>query len=786
MKRRDFLVTTALGAGATALLEGCGHQEERLIPFLISEEELVPGVQYWTASVCRQCPAGCGILVKTMLGEATTRVDGQVVKVKVRQAKKIEGNPDHPLNRGKLCARGQAGLQVLYNPDRIQGPLKRTGPRGSDQYAEITWDEAIATLATKLGELHARHQAHTALFLTGHLPGYTRTLVERFMQALGSPNHITHELFGDEAVRTANQLTMGRRAFVAADLEKANYLLSFSATFLETWRSPVRYNLGFGELRQGRPGVRGKVVHAEPRCSMTAANADEWLPIQPGSEGALALGLAHVIIKENLYDKDFVQQSSQGFAAFQALVLEHYPPDRVSQITGVPAETIVRIAKEFATRQPGLAIGGDAAATQTNGIFNMAAINALNALVGNVGRPGGISFAPAPPLTPLPPVPASATRLAPPRLDQDNDSTSITTLTRQLLSGQPYAVNALLLYEANPLFSLPAALQFRQALEKIPFIASFSSFKDETTLMADLILPDHTYLESWWDEVPDPGVELATVGLAQPVVKPLYNTRSTPDVLLQTAKAIGGEVGAALPWETFDALLKDAYRGLHQASGSTDDFDTFWEELLTKGVWWPSRASPEPETGNQLRTTDHGPRTTDVTFNFSPVLAHQRDPEFAGDANTYPFYLHVYQSLAFSDGRGANQPWLQEMPDPMTTVTWGTWVEINPKTAAELSIREGDLVRVESPHGSLQAPALLFPGARPDTINMPVGQGHEAYGRYARHRGANPIQILAPLTEPVSGALAWAATRVKISKVGGHSRLIKMGYTPEHTDAGHK
>jgi molybdopterin-containing oxidoreductase family iron-sulfur binding subunit len=145
--------------------------------------------------------------------------------------------------------------------------------------------------------------------------------------------------------------------------------------------------------------------------------------------------------------------------------------------------------------------------------------------------------------------------------------------------------------------------------------------------------------------------------------------------------------------------------------------------------------------------------------------------------------LHLYQSLAFSDGRGANQPWLQEMPDPMTTVCWGSWVEINPKTAERLGLKENDLVWVESPHGKIQAPVLLYAGARPDTINMPVGQGHEAYGRYAERRGANPIKILAPLVESGSGQLAWAATRVKLSKAEGSGRLVKFGFDRQHTEA---
>lgn len=754
MKRRQFLIGSALGAG-TVVLDSCWNQEERLIPLLVPDEELVPGTAYWTPSVCRQCAAGCGILVKTMLGETTKTVDGSTMRLSLRQAKKIEGNPDHLVNRGKLCARGQAGLQVLYNPDRLRGPLKRTGARGVGQYEEIAWSEGIQELSGQLGRLRESGQAHSTLFLTGRLPGHVNRLVDHFMGVLGSPNHISHEFFSDAAVRRANELTMGSERFLNYDLENTRYLISFGAAFLETWQSPVQYSLGYGKMRQGQPGRRGKMVYVGPRLSLTAANADEWLPVPSGHEGTLALGFAHVIIRERLFDERFVTQSCRGFDAFERFVLENYAPDRAAQLTGVSAESIARIAREFARHQPGLALGGGSAGAGTNGVFNMAAVNALNALVGNFDQAGGVGTDSGLHFREL------ATSSSPPRAQTSSDVT-LAALAERLRTGEPYPVEALLLTDANPLFNVPQALQLQQGLERIPFIVSFSSFLDETTAMADLILPDHTYLESWWDCVPEPGSTNRGVGLAQPVVRPLHNTKSMSDVLLEVARAMGGSMQANLPWESFEDLLREAHRALHESLSAGQDFDELWERVLEQGGWWESETSPVTSGSDRNKM-----------FDLTPIPTLPREPQSDGDEQEYPFQLHIYESTGLSDGRGANQPWLQELPDPMTAVVWGSWVEINPRTADGLGIREGDLVSVESAHGAIEAPAVLFPGARPDTISVPAGQGHTNYGRYASSRGANPIRILAPIMDPSAGSLAWAATRVRVSKATGTGELIK-------------
>ena len=384
--------------------------------------------------------------------------------------------------------------------------------------------------------------------------------------------------------------------------------------------------------------------------------------------------------------------------------------------------------------------------------------------MGNLDQPGGMSFAPTLPFAQLPELPRSLVVQSGqdyPALGQENGLPNITKLAEQLSAGQPYPIDVLFLYESNPLYSLPASLRFHEALEKIPLVVSFSNFMDESTSMSDLILPDHTFLESWGDSVPDPMVAGLTVGLAQPVLSPIFNTRSTPDVLLEVARALGEDWRTAFPWDNFEELLKDAWQGLHRAGASDDNFESFWEQVLASGKW--HRESSED--------------VQEPVFNLSPTIRASREPAFSGAKTEFPFHLHLYQSMSLSDGRGANQPWMQELPDPLTTVSWGSWVEINPRTAQELGIDEGNLVRVESPHGELQAPALLFPGVRPDTISIPAGQGHLSYGRYAESRGVNPMELLAPVVEPISGALAWSSTRVKLSKVVGSVELIKIGDT---------
>ncbi len=755
MERRDFLKISAV-TGAAAALDSCGKPEQQLIRF-IPEEDLVPGMAAWKPSICTMCPAGCGVLVRVMEGEAEVVREEQLGIIKMGLAKKLEGNPNHPISQGKLCARGQAGLQVTYHPDRVKNPLKRTGPRGSGQFQEVSWEEALKALVSQLSALSSASGTASCgdlALITPPLRGQRRKLVERFLAAFGAPPPITFELFDNAVLRWANFLSFGLPQLPTLDLARSNYVISFGADFLGTWNSPVAQAVAYGEMRQGRPGLRAKFVQVEPRMSQTGANADEWIPARPGTEGVLALGLAHVMMKEGL-------RAPAPLATATALIagwsqgLPDFTPQEVEKRTGVAAAIITRLAREMATHEPAVAVIGGAPLAHTNGSFNALAVNALNTLLGSVDKPGGIFFTPEPPAAAMHSSPLTST-------PEGNYSALVGLVHEILLGSRPPKV--LLLYNANPVFAAPAAIGMREALQKVPFIASFGSFIDESSAMADLILPDHSYLESWLDDVPESGTTQAVASLAPPAMRPLHNTRTMPDVLLDVAHQLGGNMSMALPWKTFEEMLREAFENLKEHSGSpatseSPAADDFWKKVKEQGGWWSVGAKNAPA---QAAVMSHPP-------------AQLAEPQFDGPEKDFPFHFLPYPSQTFLDGSLAHLPWMQELPDVLSTAMWCTWVEINPKTAERWNIRQGDLVEVASQHGKLQAPALLSPGIAPDVIAMPVGQGHENFGRYASHRGANPVSILAPLADREMGALAWAATRVKVSRVGEGKLILFAG-----------
>ena len=282
----------------------------------------------------------------------------------------------------------------------------------------------------------------------------------------------------------------------------------------------------------------------------------------------------------------------------------------------------------------------------------------------------------------------------------------------------------------------------------MPYIVSFGSFLDETSGLADLILPDHSFLESWADHVPESGSLVGVASVAPPAMAPLHQTRATADVLLDVSRRL--QTPLDLPWESMEALLGATFAALPPAAEGGDA----WTEAQEKGGWWgtlpaPLVVPPPAAPG--------GASTAPAAF---------VEPQFDGDPAKFPFHFLPYASTTFYDGSTAHLPWLQEMPDPLTSAMWSSWVEINPQTAAKLGIGEGDLVDVTSAHGTLRSSAVITPGIAPDIVGMPMGQGHTQFTRYATGRGENPAALLAPLTEPSTGSVAWAATRVAVARAG--------------------
>ncbi|MFQ5913856.1 MAG: molybdopterin-dependent oxidoreductase, partial [Nitrospinota bacterium] len=460
VNRRDFFKIVGIG-GATAAMVGCSAQPpETLIPYVVPPEEIIPGQATWYATVCRECPAGCGMLVKTM--------DGRAIKV--------EGNPDHPVNHGRLCARGQASLQGLYDPDRIRHPLRK-GRDGT--WRPISWEEGEGLLASRLAEL--KGQGNRIACVTPLLTGSLDQLVDTWLQVLGGGRRLRYEAISYEPLREANRAAFGIAAIPFYDLERAELLLSFGADFLETWLSPVEYARQFASMRTYRQGHMGRFAYIGPRLSLTGANADEWIAVRPGTEGLLALGMMHVIIAEGLA----TSLSTHEETALLKLVTP-FTPNAVAEQTGVSPDKVRALARAFVRSRPSLAV---ADAKTSNATETCVAVNLLNYVVGNVGET--IHFGPTA------------------AVGQASTYGEMRNLLEAMEAGE---ISLLLLSGVNPVFTLPEGERFQKALEKVSLVVSFASFLDETANASHLILPDHTFLESWGDHEPWEGVR----GLQQP------------------------------------------------------------------------------------------------------------------------------------------------------------------------------------------------------------------------------------------------------------------------------
>ncbi len=797
ISRRTFLKVLGVGTAAAGIYELRpggpllrAMTEDELAQSRVSQDQ-------WLATVCGQCPAACGVMVRV--------VDGRAVK--------IDGLPAHPSNRGKTCPKGQNGLQVLYDPDRIQAPMKRVGERGDGEWEAISWNEAIAEVASRLSELRSTEQAHTAVFLTGRVQGQMEGLIRRFCEAYGTPNYVDHKSISMAGTELAHHYVVGHRQLFGYDWENTNYLLSFGVAFLEAYQPTVRNLRLSGFMRRGRPNQRARIVQVDTRFSVTAAKADQWVPIIPGTDGALALGMAYVIISENLQNHDFIRRHTFGFEdwtdddgvshlGFKSLVLRDYAPDQVAAITGVKPETIARLAREFATTPPAVAIANRSVSMQSNGFYAQMAVEALNALVGSFDNRGGPMIQRSAPYLPWPEVlkdaPAEA-GLRQPRADHAGTAryplaeSVYQQLPESILDGNPYPVNALFMYYTNPLFSNPEVEPVRDALKKVPFVVSFSPFLDDSSMYADLILPDHTYLERLQDVELVPSTGYPVVGLRQPVVAPLFDTRDTGDVLIQVARAIGGSVSRAFPWSDFEEVVQYRINGLWRSERGdiiTSEYQHFWEEFRRRSFW----SDPPYDFGEWSRVfgTSSGryefyaqrlrsdlvevaggeeglgavlERMEIAARGDEAFLPHYEPPSWIGDAAEYPFFLNSYKLMTNAEGRGANQPHLLEMLGLLVNEKWDSWVEINPRVAHKLGIAEGEDVWIESPTGEgIKVRAVLYEGARPDVVNIPFGLGHEAYGRWAKSRGVNPNRLIMNDTNPLSGTLNPYATRVKVYK----------------------
>lgn len=699
--RRQFLKT--LGVAGTAALTGCSKPVRLLIPYVIPPEDIVPGEATWYASTCRECPAGCGMLVKNR--------DGHLIKV--------EGNPQHPVNAGRLCPRGQASVQGIYNPDRYTQPIARDGQGGPVR--PVSWEEALRKAADGLRGAGKKR----VVFMSHLMTGAEQDLAQRWVDALGG-TYLIYEPFAYESLKKANEIVFGTDRIPDYRIDQADFLISFGADLLETWISNVRFARQFAAFHEPKQDRKNLFVYVGPRLSMTAANADYWVQAPPGTQRYVALGLLSLLAKQGA-----MNMQGAGLPAG----ISDFTPQVVEARTGVKADLLRTIAQHFSRARKPLALAQGMSFQDPDALETAVAANLLCA-----ASPGSrqlLDFS----------NPVSLSEVAP--------ASDIKALIDRMAGGE---IGAFIFYHANPVYSLPASWGIEKALANVPVVISLSSFPDETTRLATLVLPADTFLESWGDYSPRTNV----TGLLQPAMGRLFNTRALGDILLSMGKATAG--ASKFPEKDFYEVLKKSWEQKAEGLAGGKSAEAFWLQSLQRGGIWNEGKGQTSGQGKQR------------SFTFS---APGGEPA-AEKAKT--FDLFIYPTIQFFDGRLANRPFLQEMPDPVTMITWDGWVEINPGTAKKLNIEKGNVIAIRAGTRTIEAPAFPYTGIPAGTLAMPIGHDHAwSFGRYVENGASGNPRDLVEGQIDKAGGLVLTVPGVTIEKTGRFVAVANAdGYAYQH------
>jgi anaerobic selenocysteine-containing dehydrogenase len=732
--RRSFLSFAIGGAAGTALSP---------LPWKLTDDLSIwsqnwdwtpvpeKGETTYVKSTCTLCPGGCGISVRL--------VENRVVK--------IEGLAEHPVNNGGICLLGQSGPQLLYGPNRVQTPKKKVNGR----WRNISWEAAITEIAEKLSDLRANGLSHTVACVSDSDSGTIPELWNRFLTVYGSPNFIRTPSIQDN-YELALFLTQGVRATPGFDVKNCDYILSFGSGLIEGWESPVFMFQGKSALVQNG----GKMGQIEPRLSKTAAKSDKWVAAKPGTEGALALGIGHVILSEGLYNQDFVANYTAGFAEYKKLVMDGFSPSAVSQMTGIDVEAIADLARDFTRARKPLAICGRGAGNSPGSLQDFMAVHMLNALVGNLNKSGGMVAVPEADYIEWPDAEMDA--IASQGMQQvrlDGAGSDKYTHTRYLLDRLPEVINdsqdspvqMLFVSGANPVYTMSDTPAVTKAFEKIPLVVSFSSYLDETAAQADMILPNHIYLERYEDVPIARGFPQPIISLTRPVLEPLYNTRHVGDVIIQLAKDMGGSMAAAFSWDDYGTCLEETLADQWDAL----DEDGFRVDAGFSGAKW-----------------DAAFETDSAKYEFSntaiKALPDYRPVPAPGDDSFYPLILIPYDTMRLANGNIGSPPFLIKSLEDTILMGNDVLVELNPATAKKLGLSDEKYATMTTPRGSAKVKIHLFDGIMPGVIAIPRGLGHTAYGNYLAGKGVNYNTLNQSVEDPATGFDAAWGIRAKLSK----------------------
>ncbi|MFC1861138.1 molybdopterin-dependent oxidoreductase [Chloroflexota bacterium] len=668
---------------------------------------------------------------------------------------KVEGSEKHPSNKGALCAKGAATRQYVYHEDRLKTPLKRTGTRGSGKFEAITWEEALDTIAGKFNACKKEFGAESVIFYSGYSK-YFRPYLKRLAHSFGSPNYLTESSVCSRATAIAQKLVFGSPG--APDLKNTNCLLVWSLNPFYTGHPTGRAILSARE--------RGmKLIVVDPRKTPTTARSDIHLQLRPGTDGALALAMAHVIINAKLYDVDFVSGYTYGFEEYREYV-QQFPPEKGEELTGVPAENIIEAARMFASIRPASVMySASSVVHNTNGIQNYRAVFSLVGLTGNYDIKGGnLSRPPSVMGTPgkFPsrenefkqsrPWSEMAPRIGADRfpvwIDVEDEQGQAMQLPFQLRSGKPYPVKALIGFGLNYRM-WPDSEGFLDSLLKLDFFVNVDPFMTDTCKYADIVLPACTSVERSELRCYPVGYVILT----QPAIRPLYDSRPDTDIIY----------GLTASLKLDDPLFKAGYEAsidwILEPSGMTV------AELKKHpgGMFVPN-----PQRLSEKKYLQEGFKTPSGKLEFKskvlekydgkagfealpyyrpPALSHEATPEIAEE---YPFILNTGSRLPmYVHSRTFRLSWTSSLRPDLQAA------DISPEDAGKLGIKQSDSIRVVTPENSIIVNANLTQIVQPGVIH------------YYHSNPQNDVNVLfnADYLDPLSGYPGFKATLCKIEKI---------------------
>jgi len=732
--RRVFLRTGILGAAGFTL----GSQLDKLLYALEKDEDLYSfqkAIRPFTLipSICHQCQAGCGLLGMV--------VDGELIGVL--------GNPRYPNNKGGLCTRAIAGVNLVYDPERILYPLKRKKERGGNQWEKISWQEAIREIASRLAELRSKGQSQRFVVQTGVDEGATPA--KSLLKRMGPPILIDDLFLGDLNRIKADELVLGEEGGMA-DVAHSQFILNFGSNPYESHESYIPF---VQRLISARVQNHARLITFDVRLSNTAGRSDEWYPLRPGTDMAVILAICKQILERGLADKAFLTQWTNLSPDQILSYLAPHTPQMAEKESGVPAKEIIKIASDFATLKPSVAFCGSGLTRQPSGTYHQMSILLLNALVGNIDQKGGYCL---------------PRRI---RFEEPELPSKVSGID-QLIDEDKRSIGFYLTYLSNPVYADPSGKRIEEILKDgklIPFYVAADTHITETSLFADIILPAATQFESWGLDSRQAMDRIPYIGLRQPLMKPRGEAVSFSHMLGMIGKRIEKDI--ELDEKGYIQAQLKKIKGLEGNDGIKHlEKDGFWMDQNLSRSYVSYRPSGFKTPSRKMEL--YASRLKKDGFSPFPVY---KENEKKSNLNNGELFLTTFSKNVASQ-YNPNSKWLSEIfhENPL-------W--INGKTAERLGIKEGEKVEIHSKGMKATVQVHLTQSVHPEVVAIARDLGHWAYGQVAKgkkfksqdpdtsliwwdhHKSFHINWLIQEEKDRVSGGVSWMSSVVKIKKSGG-------------------